>query len=113
MAQRTKDSSFRALIDRFTSDLATAIAPKEPGEGEWRTKGLPQHGFPYAVATTSLRPDASAPTGEATTRTLDFPTTQVTGADVAVSPDGERLVFTILGHLYSVPVQGGTAEQRG
>ena len=26
MAQRTKDSSFRALIDRFTSDLATAIA---------------------------------------------------------------------------------------
>jgi hypothetical protein len=26
MAQRTKDASFRALIDRFTTDLATAIA---------------------------------------------------------------------------------------
>src|SRR5262249_15610513 len=49
--------------------------------------------------------------GEATTRMLEFPTTQVTEADVAVSPDGERLVFTILGHLYSMPVQGGTAEQ--
>lgn len=24
----------------------------EPDEGKWRTKGLPQHGFPYAIATT-------------------------------------------------------------
>ncbi len=33
----------------------------EPGEGEWRTKGLPQHGFPYAVATSWIRPDAARP----------------------------------------------------
>ncbi|HXN33914.1 MAG TPA: hypothetical protein VN894_18720, partial [Polyangiaceae bacterium] len=26
--------------------------PAEPDEGVWRTKGLPQHGFPYALATT-------------------------------------------------------------
>jgi hypothetical protein len=31
--------------------LATAAVP-EPDEGVWRTKGLPQHGFPYAAATT-------------------------------------------------------------
>jgi len=31
--------------------IAAATAP-DPGEGVWRTKGLPQHGFPYAVATT-------------------------------------------------------------
>ena len=27
----------------------------EPGEGQWRTRGLPQHGFPYATATTWVR----------------------------------------------------------
>ena len=32
--------------------------PREPGEGEWRVKGLPQHGFPYAMALSALRPDA-------------------------------------------------------
>ncbi|MEZ4309928.1 MAG: hypothetical protein R3F14_17965 [Polyangiaceae bacterium] len=37
---------------------------KEPakGEGEWRLKGLPQHGFPYALATTELHPDPARPT---------------------------------------------------
>jgi hypothetical protein len=29
-----------------------AGAPTEPDEGTWRTRGLPQHGFPYALATT-------------------------------------------------------------
>ncbi len=27
----------------------------EPGEGQWRTRGLPQHGFPYAMAITWMR----------------------------------------------------------
>ena len=36
-------------------DLAPLQAGDEAGEGVWRTKGLPQHGFPYAVATTKLR----------------------------------------------------------
>ncbi|MBK8255890.1 MAG: hypothetical protein IPK82_24885 [Polyangiaceae bacterium] len=38
-----------------------AVGPKEPekGEGEWRLKGLPQHGFPYALATSEVRPDAA------------------------------------------------------
>jgi hypothetical protein len=29
-------------------------APAGDGDGAWRVKGLPQHGFPYAVATTSV-----------------------------------------------------------
>ncbi len=41
--------------------LASPLGANEPGEGEWRVKGLPQHGFPYAVATTSVRIDAAAP----------------------------------------------------
>jgi imidazolonepropionase-like amidohydrolase/Tol biopolymer transport system component len=47
----------------------------------------------------------------ASARTLEFKTTQVTDADVALSPDGKHLVFTIVGHLFRVPVEGGSAEQ--
>jgi len=36
-------------------DLDALISPAETGEGAWRTKGLPEHGFPYALATTSVR----------------------------------------------------------
>ena len=44
-------------------------------------------------------------------RTIEFETTEVTRADVALSPDGQWLMFTILGHLFQLPVEGGTAEQ--
>lgn len=37
-----------------------AKGDSEPDEGRWRTKGLPQHGFPYAIATTWLRVDGGA-----------------------------------------------------
>lgn len=33
--------------------------PALAGEGEWRLKGLPQHGFPYALALAEIRPDAA------------------------------------------------------
>lgn len=36
-------------------------APAEPGEGTWAVKGLPQRGWPYAIATTWLRPDSARP----------------------------------------------------
>lgn len=41
--------------------VPTAIQPPEEGEGAWRTHGLPQHGWPYAIATTNVRPDAARP----------------------------------------------------
>jgi imidazolonepropionase-like amidohydrolase/Tol biopolymer transport system component len=43
--------------------------------------------------------------------TLEFTSKQATEAEIDVSPDGKTLVFTILGHLFSVPVTGGSAEQ--
>jgi len=43
------------------SPLIPRVQPPEPNEGVWRTKGLPQHGFPYAIATTIYRPDAKRP----------------------------------------------------
>jgi hypothetical protein len=36
-------------------DLAALVTPPQAGEGAWRTKALPQHGFPYALATTTMR----------------------------------------------------------
>ena len=46
-----------------------------------------------------------------TLRTIEFTTTQVTEADVALSPDGQWLIFTMLGHLFRLPVMGDSAEQ--
>jgi hypothetical protein len=44
--------------------LDPAAAPAREagaGEGEWRVKGLPQHGFPYAVAVSVVHPDGQHP----------------------------------------------------
>ena len=41
--------------------LAPAMSPAEAGEGVWSVQGLPQHGWPYVIAKTTLRPDASRP----------------------------------------------------
>lgn len=40
-------------------DLQPVVEPALADEGKWRVKGLPQHGFPYAIATTQIRPDAA------------------------------------------------------
>lgn len=45
------------------------------------------------------------------TRSIKITTKEVTDPDVAVSPDGNWLVFTALGHLFRLPAAGGAAEQ--
>ncbi len=45
-------------------------------------------------------------------RLVKFETTEVTSPDVAVSPDGQWLIFTLLGHLFRLPVAGGSAEKK-
>lgn len=40
-------------------EVASAVVPPEAGEGTWTVQGLPQFGWPYALATTELRPDAA------------------------------------------------------
>lgn len=42
-------------------DLRRSTAEAEPGEGLWTTSTLPQHGWPHALATTWVRPEASRP----------------------------------------------------
>lgn len=60
-------------------DLAPVVTPAEADEGKWRTKGLPQHGFPYALAVTTLRPDAGRPGAKVMLIKIDPGTVQVGG----------------------------------
>lgn len=42
---------------------------------------------------------------------LEFDTTEVTAPEIAVAPDGQSIVFSMLGHLFRLPVDGGNATQ--
>jgi len=44
------------------------------------------------------------------TRVIDFTVDQGTYLSVDLAPDGQWLVFDLLGHIYRLPVTGGTAE---
>jgi imidazolonepropionase-like amidohydrolase/Tol biopolymer transport system component len=44
-------------------------------------------------------------------RTLELHTKEITDPDLALSPDGRHLIFTSLGHLFRISVEGGDAEQ--
>jgi hypothetical protein len=60
--REARDFFFLALRHNLPGENIAVVA-KDPfeGEGAWTTKGLPQHGFPYAVATSIVRPDADLP----------------------------------------------------
>ncbi len=65
--------------------------------------------FALVLATLVLPNTAAAQDDDL--RIIEFETAEVTAPDVAVSPDGEVLIFTMLGHLFQLPVEGGSAEQ--
>jgi imidazolonepropionase-like amidohydrolase/Tol biopolymer transport system component len=45
------------------------------------------------------------------TRTLEFTTTEGTWISLDLSPDGRTIVFELLGDLYTLPIDGGTATR--
>ncbi len=45
------------------------------------------------------------------TRTIDFTTTEGTWMNLDVHPDGRTIVFDLLGDLYLLPIEGGTARR--
>ena len=45
------------------------------------------------------------------TRTLDFTTNEGTWISLDLSPDGETILFELLGDLYTLPVSGGSATR--
>src|SRR5258706_4486533 len=46
-----------------------------------------------------------------TTRTIEFTTSEGTWMSLDVSPDGQMLVFELMGDLYTMPVAGGEAKR--
>ena len=67
--------------------------------------------LPLLVLSTVLGSDPALAQDDDGWRTLQFETTEVTAPEVSLSPDGQWLIFTMLGHLFRVPVEGGAAEQ--
>ncbi len=51
--------------------VASAFPGAEHGEGAWVVSGLPQHGWPYAIATSWVRPDATRPATKVHLLSLD------------------------------------------
>jgi Tol biopolymer transport system component/imidazolonepropionase-like amidohydrolase len=46
-----------------------------------------------------------------TAETIEFTTDEVTWPSIDVSPDGRTILFDVLGDLYTLPIQGGTATR--
>lgn len=46
-----------------------------------------------------------------TAETLEFTTDEVTWPSVTVSPDGRTIAFDVLGDIYTLPIDGGTATR--
>ncbi len=49
------------------------------------------------------------PPGARANRTIEFVAHEGTFVAVDVAPNGQQLVFDLLGHLYTLPIEGGTA----
>jgi Tol biopolymer transport system component len=64
----------------------------------------------------TLEPDTAAARGPGSlpldpTRTFQMTTSEGSWLSVDVSPDGETIVFDLLGDLYTLPIDGGTATR--
>ena len=60
--RESRDFFYLTLRDVLPGEaLVPAVKPAEPSEGQWQVQGLPQHGWPYAVATAFIRPDPARP----------------------------------------------------
>lgn len=72
--------------------IAPAMQPADGGEGQWRVKGLPQHGFPYALALTEIRPEASRPDVRVRVLAVD-PRTVIASEGGAPAPGGKTVAI--------------------
>lgn len=66
---------------------------------------------PSPQGPTPPTPPASEQLVLTTERTIDFTTDEVTWMSIDVSPDGQTIVFDLLGDLYTLPIGGGEARR--
>lgn len=64
---------------------------------------------PFAAQTTEP-PKPTAELTLKTTRTINFTVDEGTWMSLDVSPDGKTILFDLLGHIYTLPIEGGTAR---
>lgn len=68
--------------------------------------------FLTAPSTAQERPERDkAGLSLESTRTIAFTTTEGTYMDLDVSPDGSTIVFSLMGDIYSMPIEGGEATR--
>ncbi len=72
--------------------IVARVSPAEEREGMWKVQGIPQHGFPYAVTFTSIRPDAKNPSLHARVLKIDPRTVKLP----AVATEGDEQAQTII-----------------
>ncbi|CAN5577608.1 hypothetical protein BH09MYX1_BH09MYX1_52530 [soil metagenome] len=75
-------------------NLGASALPAEANEGTWRTKGLPQHGFPYAIALTDLRASLARPDARLHVVKLDPRTLRTAGSPGTTETTPTIAVFT-------------------
>lgn len=76
--------------------------------GVWVVVALSSAPVPAQAQPAAATWDVTQPRGR--TKEIDFTTTEGTWTSVDVSPDGTWMLFDLLGHIYRMPIAGGTAE---
>jgi Tol biopolymer transport system component len=66
---------------------------------------------PAQPADTARRPPPTRALPLETARTIEFKVTEGTWLSLDVTPDGRRIIFELLGDLYALPIEGGTAAR--
>ena len=91
-------ASTRAVVGALSLTLAGLIAVPAAAQDSSAARGAggagPNGGLPLK-----------------TTRTVSFSTDEGTWMSVDVSPDGQTLVFDLVGYLYTLPMSGGKATR--
>lgn len=67
--------------------------------------------FSYSVSFSNSQSGLESSDEDVGLITFNIEVSEVTTPDVTVSPDGKTIVFTIIGHLFRLPIEGGVAEQ--
>ncbi len=98
------------LLLALAAPLAVAVSGEVAAQTDDDGHG---HGAPVAAADTTAEVDDSWDVSAAhgPTETVRFTTTEGTWMNLDVSPDGTRIVFDLVGDLYTLPIAGGTARR--
>ncbi len=78
-------------------NLVPVAQPPTENEGVWRVKGLPHHGFPYALAETELRLDATRP--DLKVRVLKIDPRAVSASPASANKPGKTVAVLDVGAM--------------